>query len=160
MKCCMLVGNQRIKYFSFDNSLLKNQEYVRRGRLNFKIYILFYEPLHLDRWSLVLWKVADIPRSFIWIIILFYGAPKCGDSAKFWCYVRTNTEPLCVEFCNSLQCRIFVNHVSSCLSISSCFPLNNFGASWWFFAYYYYTYSLNGSEIFLNTVDRTSWASG
>jgi hypothetical protein len=28
-----------------------------------------YDPLYLDKWSFVQWKIMDIPTSFIWIII-------------------------------------------------------------------------------------------
>jgi hypothetical protein len=30
-----------------------------------------HEPLRLGKWSLVQWKIMDVPTSFIWIIILF-----------------------------------------------------------------------------------------
>jgi hypothetical protein len=53
----------------------------------------------------------DIPTSFILIIILFHKDFKYGDGANFWCYVETNAEPLCVEFCNFAQCYIFVNYL-------------------------------------------------
>jgi hypothetical protein len=45
----------------------------------------------------------DIPTSWIGIIVLFDEASKYRDGAKFLGYVVTNTEPLCVEFCNSVQ---------------------------------------------------------
>jgi hypothetical protein len=51
----------------------------------------------------------DMPISFIWIIILFDAVFKYGDGAKLWGYVGINAEPLCVEFCNFVQCHIFVN---------------------------------------------------
>jgi hypothetical protein len=51
----------------------------------------------------------DMPTSFIWITILFNEASKYDDATKFWDYVETNNEPLCVEFCNSVQCHISVN---------------------------------------------------
>jgi hypothetical protein len=56
-----------------------------------------HEPLHLDKWSLVQWKITDMPTSFIWIVVSFLEAFKYGDGAKFWSYVRTDAEPLCVE---------------------------------------------------------------
>jgi hypothetical protein len=37
------------------------------------------------------------PTSFIWIIILFDEAFKYGEGAKFWSYIGTKAEPLCVE---------------------------------------------------------------
>jgi hypothetical protein len=54
----------------------------------------------------------DIPISFIWIIILFDAVFKYGDGAKFWGYVVINAEQLCVEFCNFVQCHIFVNYLT------------------------------------------------
>jgi hypothetical protein len=59
-----------------------------------------HEPLHLDNWSLLQWKIKDIPTSFIWIIILFNNAFKYGDGATYWYYVRTTAELFCGEFCN------------------------------------------------------------
>jgi hypothetical protein len=54
-----------------------------------------------------------IPVSFIWIIILFDTVfIKYGDGAKFWGYVGTNAEPLRIEFCNFVQCHIFVNYLT------------------------------------------------
>jgi hypothetical protein len=38
------------------------------------------------------------------------AAFKYGDGAKFWGYVVINAEQLCVEFCNFVQCRIFVRN--------------------------------------------------
>jgi hypothetical protein len=53
----------------------------------------------------------DIPTSFTWIIILFDEVFKYGDDdEKFWSYVGTNAEPLCVEFLNSVKyhlCKVF-----------------------------------------------------
>jgi hypothetical protein len=54
----------------------------------------------------------DIPISFIWIIILFDAFFKFGGGAKFWGYVVINAEQLCVEFCNFVQCHIFVNYLT------------------------------------------------
>jgi hypothetical protein len=54
----------------------------------------------------------DTPISFIWIIILFDTVFKYGDGVKFWGYVVINAEPLCVEFCNFVQCHIFVNYLT------------------------------------------------
>jgi hypothetical protein len=54
----------------------------------------------------------DITISLIWIIILFDAVSiKYGDGAKFWGYVVIKAEPLCVEFCNFVQCHIFVNYL-------------------------------------------------
>jgi hypothetical protein len=54
----------------------------------------------------------DIPISFIWIIILFDAVFKNGGGAKFWGCVGINAEQLCVEFCNFVQCHIFVNYLT------------------------------------------------
>jgi hypothetical protein len=43
---------------------------------------------------------VDKPTSFVLIIILLDKTFKYGDGAKFWGYVRTSTEPRCVELCN------------------------------------------------------------
>jgi hypothetical protein len=52
-----------------------------------------------------------IPISFL-IIILFDAVFKYDVGAKFWGYVGINTEPLCAEFCNFVQCRIFLNYLT------------------------------------------------
>jgi hypothetical protein len=54
----------------------------------------------------------DIPVSFISIIILFDANFNYGDGSKFWGYVVMKAEQLCVEFCNFVQCHIFVNYLS------------------------------------------------
>jgi hypothetical protein len=54
----------------------------------------------------------DIPTSFTWIIILFDAVFKYGDGAKIWGYVVINAEQLCAEFCNFVQCHIFVNYLT------------------------------------------------
>jgi hypothetical protein len=43
----------------------------------------------------------------------FHEAIKYGNGMKFGGYVGTNAEPLCVEFCNFVQCHIFVNYLTS-----------------------------------------------
>jgi hypothetical protein len=58
----------------------------------------------------------DIPTSSIWIVILFDAVFKYDDGAKFWGYVVINAEPLCVEFCNFVQCHFFVNYLTSATS--------------------------------------------
>jgi len=55
-----------------------------------------HEPLHLDVWSSVHWKIMDIPTSFIWIIIFFDGDFEYGGGSTFWGYVGTNAGPLSV----------------------------------------------------------------
>jgi hypothetical protein len=59
----------------------------------------------------------NVPTSFIRTIIFFGGAFECGGGSKFWGYVGTNAEALCVEFCNFVHCHTFVN----CLSILHLF---------------------------------------
>jgi hypothetical protein len=71
-----------------------------------------HEPLHLDKLSLVQWKIMDISTNFIWIIIFFGGAFQYGDGAIFWRYVGTNAEPLRLELCDFMQCHSFVNHLN------------------------------------------------
>jgi hypothetical protein len=78
-------------------------------KLKFTFYLMekTRELLHLYKWSFVQWKVMDIPTSYIWIVIFSDGAfSYCGFS-KFWGYVGPNAEPLCVGFCNFVQCHIF-----------------------------------------------------
>jgi hypothetical protein len=43
---------------------------------------------------------------------LFDAVFKYGDDAKFWGYVVINSEQLRVEFCNFVQCLIFVNYLT------------------------------------------------
>jgi hypothetical protein len=42
-----------------------------------------HELFHLDEWRLVLTEVMYIPKSFIWIIILFEKAFTCGHGVNF-----------------------------------------------------------------------------
>jgi hypothetical protein len=42
-----------------------------------------HELLHLDKWSLLQWKIVDITASFIWIIIFFNGPFEYGDGRIF-----------------------------------------------------------------------------
>jgi hypothetical protein len=44
---------------------------------------------------------------------LYYDTIKYGNGVKFLGYFGTNTELLCIEFCNFMQCHIFVNY-SAC----------------------------------------------
>jgi hypothetical protein len=53
-------------------------------------------------------EIVDTRASFIWIAILFDEGFKYGDGAKFWGYIGTNAEALCIELCNIVQCHIFV----------------------------------------------------
>jgi hypothetical protein len=50
---------------------------------------------------------------FISVNILFDEAFQYGVDAGFGGYVVTNPEPLCIEFCNLVQCVVFVKHLTS-----------------------------------------------
>jgi hypothetical protein len=45
-------------------------------------------------------------------VILFDDAFKYDAAAKFWGYVGTNAEQPYVEFCNFIQCHVFVNYLT------------------------------------------------
>jgi len=70
-----------------------------------------HTPLYLDKWSLIQYKILDVPTSFMWIITLVPKAFKQGNFVKFWGYVGTNTETLRVDFCNFVQ-NFLLNNVS------------------------------------------------
>jgi hypothetical protein len=55
-----------------------------------------HESLHLlsENWSMVHWKITDISKSFICIVIFFNEAFKYGNGAKLWGYLETNAKPL------------------------------------------------------------------
>jgi hypothetical protein len=95
---------------------MKIQRYEHGGRLTFKTHILFmtttHEIFHLEKRSLVQWNTMDIPTSYIWIIIFFDRAFEYGGGSKFWGYVGTKAESLCVEFYSFVQCRTFVKYLS------------------------------------------------
>jgi hypothetical protein len=48
-----------------------------------------------------------------WNIILLDETFKYVDDAKFLGYVGKNADPLSVQFCNFVQCPVFVNSVTS-----------------------------------------------
>jgi hypothetical protein len=84
------------------------------------------ELLHLDKWSLEQQNIMEVHTSFVWIIIFFGEALKCGDGAKFWGYVcqtLNHSEQNSVIF---LQCHILVNYLTFWLSLRLRVPLNNF----------------------------------
>jgi hypothetical protein len=58
----------------------------------------------------------DISTSFILIIIAFDEAFKCDDGDKFCGYVETNTEVICVELYNSVQCHVFFTLINLLLN--------------------------------------------
>jgi hypothetical protein len=71
-----------------------------------------HEPLQSDKWSFMQWKIMGIPTSFICMIIFFDGGFEYTGGLKFWGYVGTSAELLCVEFCYFLQCNTFVTYLS------------------------------------------------
>jgi hypothetical protein len=44
--------------------------------------------------------------------IFFEGAFEYGGISKLWGYVGTTAELICVQFCNFVQCHIFVSYLS------------------------------------------------
>jgi hypothetical protein len=60
--------------------------------LKFTFYFMetAHEPLLLEKWNFVQWKIMDIPTSFIWNIIFFGGVFEYGSDSKFWGYAGTN----------------------------------------------------------------------
>jgi hypothetical protein len=82
-----------------------NLEVLWKLKLIFYLMETTHEQLHLllDKWSLVQWKIIDIPINCIWTIA--YGA-------KFWGFVGTNAEPLCAELCNFMQFCIFIHNLT------------------------------------------------
>jgi hypothetical protein len=54
----------------------KNTNMAGCWRFKYIFYFMetTHEPLHLRHMKFVHWKIMDIPVSFIWIIIFFYGA--------------------------------------------------------------------------------------
>jgi hypothetical protein len=85
-----------------------------------------HEPLYLDKWSLVQYKITDIPTNFIWVTVLFYEAPNYGDGAKFWGYVGTNAE--ITLYITLVQCRILKYSYALLVCLYTCivFPFDNF----------------------------------
>jgi hypothetical protein len=59
--------------------------------------------------------MADVAKSFVLITIWFEEDFKYDKRARFSCNVGANAESLFVEFCNFVQCRIFVNYLTWCL---------------------------------------------
>jgi hypothetical protein len=75
--------------------------------------------------------ITDTTTSFIWITSLFEEVFKHGGSAQFLFYVGTNTEQICVKYCNFVQCRILVNCLSFYVSVRPlASPLNKFWTNW------------------------------
>jgi hypothetical protein len=42
-----------------------------------------HEALHLDKWSLVQWKIMDTPKRFIWFIIFFDGTFEYSNNKNY-----------------------------------------------------------------------------
>jgi hypothetical protein len=114
--------------FSEDEQLLitsllresKNANVAGGWTLKFTFYFVekTHEPLHLRHTKLcTTLKIMDTPTGFIWIIISFDRPFEYSGISIFWGYVGTDVELRCLEFCNFVQCRIFVSHLSSCCKI-------------------------------------------
>jgi hypothetical protein len=67
-----------------------------------------HEPLNLDRWSFVRWKIMDISTSFIWIFFAYLLNMAVVRNLEVT-YVGVSAEPLFIEFCNFVQYYAFVN---------------------------------------------------
>jgi hypothetical protein len=103
MKFCMLKIFKGL--MTFNGLLLwktKNLNMAGSWKLKFILYCLetTHEPLHLDKWSFVQWKIMNIPMGCTWILIFFGGSFEYGSGSEFWGYVGTNAKLLSVEFCN------------------------------------------------------------
>jgi hypothetical protein len=94
--------------------LRKTKKYEHAGRLKLKhtFYSMerTHKQLYLDKWSLVHWNILYMLTSLIWIVVFFDGTFEYGGGSKFWGYVWSNAELLCVEVCNFVQCNIFVSY--------------------------------------------------
>jgi hypothetical protein len=98
-----MLASSKCEQFFF----VKNQKYECGRRLEIKIRILFYaensRTVALIVRQIKFGTVKDhwhIPASFIWTVILSDEAFKYDDGLKFWAYVGTNAELLCMELCN------------------------------------------------------------
>jgi hypothetical protein len=78
----------------------------------FRFVEVTHESLHLDKLSFVRQKIIEIPTNFICVLVLFDEGFKYDNDEKFWGYVGTGVEPLCVQFCNLVQCLIFTNYLT------------------------------------------------
>jgi hypothetical protein len=56
-------------------------------------------------------KYNEYIYTFYWSYFLFGKSFKYGEVVNFWGNVDTNSETLCVEFCNLVQCHIIVKHL-------------------------------------------------
>jgi hypothetical protein len=73
-----------------------------------------YEPLHLDKRSVLVWKVMNVPKVIFESLysltyLLNMAVEHICDVMFVW-----KAEPLCLEFCNFMHCRIFVRYLSCC----------------------------------------------
>jgi hypothetical protein len=60
-----------------------------------------HKPLHLDKGSLVQWKIINIATGSVQICILYVKSFKYVSFAKFCGYVWRNSEFVYVEFCKT-----------------------------------------------------------
>jgi hypothetical protein len=115
-KCCMLANLTNLNNFYKDNvsKKLKITNTAGSWMLKFTCYFMerTHETLHLDKLRFVHWNVINIPTIFILTIIFFDLAFEYGSGSKFWGYVGTNDELLCVEFCNFEQCLTLVSYLT------------------------------------------------
>jgi hypothetical protein len=93
-------------------AIIQNMNMAFGWKLKFTFYFMdsTHEPLHLDKWSLVHWKVMDIPTRFIRIVIFL---TELLNMAAFRnCEVLCWDKLHCVECCNFVKCHIFVSYLS------------------------------------------------
>jgi hypothetical protein len=120
----------RFKWWAIFNRIAFCEKKYYTGCWKLKFIFCFmetsHEPVHLGDWSFVQWRIMSLPTGFIWIIILFDEALKCGDCATFWGYSRTNAETFRVELCSFVQWNLFVNCVFNLLFCEGCWRISSF----------------------------------
>jgi hypothetical protein len=114
IKCCVLIDFQG--WTSFNETIfVKNKKYEHGGRFNVKIHSLFCGD---NSWTVALRQmnfgiIRDHGHTYkLYLNHFFYAVFKYGDGAKFWGYIVINSEQLCVEFCNFVQCHILVKYLT------------------------------------------------
>jgi hypothetical protein len=70
-----------------------------------------HEALHVDKRRFVQSKLMNVPTNSF-VIIFSDRTLEYVDGWKFLGYVGTNAEPPCIEFCNFVHFRTFVNYLS------------------------------------------------
>jgi hypothetical protein len=93
--------------------LWKNKNTNMAGSWNLKCTFYFmktaHEPLYLDKWSFVQWKIMDIPTSFTWIVIFFDRAFEYGGGLNFEVMLGQTLYHFLHNFCNFVKCHTFAN---------------------------------------------------